>query len=302
MASLAIIIPAYKDTYLKVALDSIAAQTCHDFVLYIGDDCSPFQLEPIVEGYKDKINLVYQRFDTNLGGTDLVAQWERCIAMSMDEPYIWLFSDDDVMDPNCVEEFLKHLKKTRGLYDLYHFDINEINESGEVTRQMCNYPDVLQAYDYYKGKIFGKYPSYVVENIFSRKVYDQSGGFKNFDLAWGSDTATWAMFCGKKGMFKIPSAHVNWRRSSQNISPNRTRPISERKIMAVCNFLDWSYGYFSDQPDIFSVNRRMFVRRMKVFKKHISNECFKKVFSEFFRVHGHNRYKWVVYLQIMLHL
>ena len=99
---LAIIIPAYKATFLPAALDSIAMQTCKDFTLYVGDDCSPEPIGSIVEQYRDKIDLVYQRFDTNLGSKDLVAQWERCIAMSRDEPYIWLFSDDDVMEPNCV--------------------------------------------------------------------------------------------------------------------------------------------------------------------------------------------------------
>ena len=39
--NLAIVIPAYKSTFLPAALDSIAAQTCQDFTLYIGDDCSP---------------------------------------------------------------------------------------------------------------------------------------------------------------------------------------------------------------------------------------------------------------------
>jgi glycosyltransferase involved in cell wall biosynthesis len=70
MKQLAIIIPAYKATFLPAALDSIAAQTCQDFTLYIGDDCSPEPIGSIVEQYKDRIELVYQRFDTNLGGKD----------------------------------------------------------------------------------------------------------------------------------------------------------------------------------------------------------------------------------------
>lgn len=64
--NLAIVIPAYKSTFLAAALDSVAAQTCQDFTLYIGDDCSPHNLVEIVDRYRDKINLVYKRFDTNL--------------------------------------------------------------------------------------------------------------------------------------------------------------------------------------------------------------------------------------------
>ena len=174
MKRLAIIIPAYKATFLSAALDSISAQTCKDFTLYVGDDCSPEPIgnivepEPIsdiVEQYRDKIELVYQRFDSNLGGKDLVAQWERCIAMSKDEPYIWLFSDDDVMEPDCVEKLFRQIENTKGGYDVYHFDVNEINDEGKVTKQLPAYPQVLSAYDYYKGKSSGKYRSYVVENV-----------------------------------------------------------------------------------------------------------------------------------------
>ena len=75
MKQLAIIIPAYKATFLSAALDSIAAQTCKDFTLYVGDDYSPEPIGPIVEAYLNKIDLFYQRFDSNLGGKDLVAQW-----------------------------------------------------------------------------------------------------------------------------------------------------------------------------------------------------------------------------------
>ena len=298
---LAIIIPAYKATFLPAALESIAAQICKDFTLYVGDDCSPEPIGDIVEQYRDRIELVYQRFDTNLGGKDLVAQWERCIAMSQDEPYIWLFSDDDVMEPNCVELLLKTIEDTKGCYDVYHFDVDEINDGGKMTKQLPAYPQVLSAYDYYKGKSSGKYRSYVVENVFSRRIYEQSGGFKNFDLAWGSDVATWCIFCGKKGMFKIPGAHVLWRRSSQNITPDKSRQIAERKLKAECEFLNWSHTYFRNQNDIWEVNRALFISKMHQYKKHVGKDCFKEAFTFFFQTHGHKHERLIVFLLVHLH-
>lgn len=258
MKKLAIIIPAYKATFLPAALDSIAGQTCKDFTLYVGDDCSPEPIGDIVELYRDRIELVYQRFDTNLGGKDLVAQWERCIAMSKDEPYIWLFSDDDVMEPSCVEILFKQIEDTKGAYDVYHFDVNEINAEGCVTKHLPAYPQVLDAYDYYKGKSSGKYRSYVVENVFSRRIYEQSSGFMNFDLAWGSDVATWCIFCGKKGMFKIPDAKVCWRRSAENITPNISCSIAERKMIANCKLLAWSYDFFGNNEIVWKQNRKTY--------------------------------------------
>ena len=102
---LAIIIPAYKATFLPAALDSIAMQTCKNFTLYVGDDCSPEPINNIVEKYRDKIELVYQRFETNLGGKDLVAQWERCIAMSQDEPKRFSMK-------SCAEAYFKAYQET----------------------------------------------------------------------------------------------------------------------------------------------------------------------------------------------
>jgi len=242
-----------------------------------------------VEQYRDKVDLVYKRFDTNLGGTDLVAQWERCIAMSQGEPYIWLFSDDDMMEPNCVETLLKQVEETKGAHDLYHFDVKEINDKGNVTKSLPEYPQVLSAYDYYKGKSSGKYRSYVVENVFSRRIHEQAGGFKNFDLAWGSDVATWCIFCGEKGMCKIPDAHVFWRRSGQNITPDKSRAISERKLMAQCESLAWAYTYFNGQPDIWSTNKHSFICVIRHYRKLVGDECLHKAYKYFFDSHGHQK-------------
>ena len=283
---LAIIIPAYKATFLPAALDSIATQTCKDFTLYVGDDCSPEPIGEIVEQYRDKIALVYQRFDTNLGGKDLVAQWERCIALSKDEPYIWLFSDDYVMEPNCVEQLLKTIDKEKGAYDLYHFDSYRIDENGTVELYRKPYPQVLDSYDFYKGKMAGRYDSYVVENVFSRRIYEQSGGFKNFDMAWGSDVATWCIFGGDKGMCSVPGALVGWRRSSRNITPNKTKETAERKLMADCAFLCWAYGFYHNEADIRQVNRRRFVASVCQYRKLVGKSCIKEANRLFDETHG----------------
>jgi glycosyltransferase involved in cell wall biosynthesis len=283
---LAIIIPAYKAKFLPAALESIAAQTCKDFTLYIGDDCSPEPIGDIVEQYRDKIELVFQRFAANIGGKDLVAQWERCIAMSKDEPYIWLFSDDDVMEPNCVEELFNQIEKTEGAYDVYHFNVDIINERGAFEKRKKDYPEVLSAYRFYSGKNSGKFSAYVVENVFSRKVYEQFGGFMKYDLAWGSDVATWIVFSGRKGICTVPNARVCWRQSSQNITPDYSRQIAERKLRAQLAFLNWAYRYFAKEPDIYPTNRAFFILLIHYYRRFVSEESIKEAFTSFFEVHG----------------
>lgn len=229
---LAIVIPAYKSVFLEQALESIACQSDKDFRLYIGDDCSPQGLEEIVTKYQNRIDLVYHRFDDNLGGHDLVAQWERCIAMTKGEPYIWLFSDDDVMDSDCVARF-NALPREVKENSIIHFDVCVIDENSNLVDECPAFPKKLNAESYLTYKLHGKIVSYVVEFIFPRNIYEQVGGFQNFDLAWGSDFMTWIKMAAKApdGIVTISDSNskVNWRRSGENISPNKSREIVIRK-------------------------------------------------------------------------
>ena len=110
---LAIVIPAYKSVFLREVLDSVVSQTRREFRLYIGDDASPEDLADIVREFSGILPINYHRFEKNLGRTSLMNHWERCIRMSR-ESWVWLFSDNDLMEPNCVEKFFEELQLTQG--------------------------------------------------------------------------------------------------------------------------------------------------------------------------------------------
>lgn len=262
---MAIVIPAYKETFLRQTLESIANQTDKRFHLYVGDDCSPYDLESIVNEFEDRIALTYKRFDTNLGGKDLVAQWERCIAMSEEEPYIWLFSDDDIMGENCVEQFYKSLPAHPD-YDVFHYDVDVIDKEGKVIRKV-RYPSEISSRELYRSKIKGSLECFVVEYIFSRKIYEKSGGFVRFDLAWGSDLATWVKFGQDKGIYTIPGAVVYWRSSGENISTNEKPEILQRKTLALVECLKWGESLY---PDALTrkINEKGLVSRLSMMSVH----------------------------------
>jgi glycosyltransferase involved in cell wall biosynthesis len=136
---LAIIIPAYKSTFLRNVLDSIANQTARQFQVYIGDDASPEKIGDIAREFSDILPINYRRFETNLGGVSLTKQFERCIRMSH-EPWVWLFSDDDLMEPNCVESFLQELQMTNGSHDLYRFNTIYIDGDGRLVSENPPHP------------------------------------------------------------------------------------------------------------------------------------------------------------------
>lgn len=276
--SLAIIIPAYKSTFLDKALCSIANQTCKDFTLYIGDDASPNDLYSIVKKYEGRINIKYHRFEDNLGGKDLVAQWERCIALSQMEEWLWLFSDDDEMEPNCVELFYKQLKQHAGnTFDVYHFNVKVIDTHSNIATIPNAYPQIIQSFDFYQRKMLGKIRSLVVENIFSRSIYNKMNGFQNFDLAWGSDTATWVKFGSCKGLFTIDGSYIKWRTSSENISPDCTPAVVLRKVKALNSFYAWTHSFFKNKKcALMYVNCKSYILRMRKFIQYLPKSDMQK--------------------------
>lgn len=245
--NLAIVIPAYKSTFLAAALDSIAAQTCQDFTLYIGDDCSPHNLVEIVDRYRDKINLVYKRFDTNLGGKDLVAQWERCIDMTQGEDWLWLFSDDDVMEKNCVEEFYKTIKE-KPKAGLIHFNVNRLDNATGKISPLPKFPDFCSSKFYLDEKLKGHLISFVVEFVVRRDVFFDNGRFQNFDMAWGSDFISWVKFSDAAGgIVTSDHAKVLWRKSNENISPDKSNPVLVRKIHSLIFNAKWILDFTSQK-------------------------------------------------------
>lgn len=242
MSKLAIVIPAYKSMFFDQALLSIANQTNKDFTLYVGDDNSPDSLYSNIQKYENRIPIVYKHFDENLGGKDLVAQWERCIDMVGDEEWIWLFSDDDTMDTTCVENFYKLMYQFPN-YDMFHFNVLHIDETNQIVEDFSGFPDVLKVEELLERRLKGRINSSVVEYVFRKSHFIDNGRFQKFDLAWGSDDATWIKLGKIKGIKNINDSMVFWRKSAFNISPNYwDRDIIKRKLLAQIEFASWIYN------------------------------------------------------------
>lgn len=243
---LAIIIPAYKISYFRQSIESVANQTCKDFTLYIGEDASPHNFTEIVNFYRDKINIVYQRFEKNLGGEDLVGHWNRCINMIQKEEWIWLFSDDDIMGDNCVQRFYEHIENNDG-NSLLHFNLQVINEKSLNIFKIRKFASHYSTEQYFSAVLNRKVDSTVVEYIFNRQLFKRVNGFQSFDLAWSSDTATWIKLSVFGGICTIEDAIVKWRFSTLNISSmSADRTFVLRKVQAGVAYLKWGSQFFEE--------------------------------------------------------
>lgn len=241
---LSIVIPAYKATYLEATLASIAAQTCQRFILYVGDDASPHPVREICEAWADRLPIRYHRFQTNLGGRDLVGQWARCIDLT-NSTWLWLFSDDDVMDPECVAAFYKKIEEFPGA-EVLHFNTLKIDEQGRPGSPHDPFPPRISPRLFALQRFTGRLRSYAPEYIFHRDAYQRAGGFPNFPLAWCSDNAGWIAM-GAQGIFTIEGPRVSWRVSAEHIS-NRAAENRDEKWQASLAYTGWLARHLANHP------------------------------------------------------
>jgi glycosyltransferase involved in cell wall biosynthesis len=244
LKQLAIIVPAYKAAFFDKALQSLAAQTNKNFTVYIGDDASPSDLRSIADKYCNELDMHYHHFKNNIGAKHLVNQWNRCIALTKNEPWLWLFSDDDVADSNCVETFYSAVLKDKDKFDVYRFDTKIINDQDNLIAESPESPSVDSSYNMALEILKGKRGNSMPDHIFCRQVYNRYEGFVYTDYAQAADWATSILFSSEKGICTLKGAKVSWRISNQNISGLASK---NRKALLKghLQFLNWVLNNFN---------------------------------------------------------
>ena len=245
---LAIVIPAYKTKFLRETLQAIAGQTDQRFQLYVGDDGSPEPVAEIVREFSGQRAVQYHRFERNLGGTSLVRHWERCIRLSR-EPWVWLFSDDDLMDADCVAAFFAELEKTGGQHELYRFNTIWLNSARNTLDESPPHPLEETGANFLLARLRGTRRSTFQELIFSRQAWEAAGGIPDFPLAWASDDAFIARLGTRRPIRNIRGPRVTWRWSDVNISNDSSAAVFQTKLKASEEFIRWAIVYFEQhQP------------------------------------------------------
>lgn len=215
---LAIIIPYYKISFFEATLQSLACQSNKQFKVYIGDDSSPDNINILLEKYKNKFDFIYHRFEQNLGGKSLVQQWNRCLDLCNDEEWVMILGDDDVLKDNCIEAFYNNLKEIEDLnVSVVRYATQVINEEGVSISKVHQHPKTEKATEFLIRKFKGGTRSSLSEYIF-KKDKVMTIGFKDFPLAWSSDTLGVLEFSNNKDIYTINNALVYFRLSGKNIT------------------------------------------------------------------------------------
>lgn len=240
---LAIVIPAYKDVFFEKALNSLANQTNKNFSVYVGDDDSPYNLEIISSKFNSVLDIHYYRFESNIGKKSIIDQWKRCLDLCNNEKWIWLFSDDDIADPNCVENFYLRIQLDGSKFDVYRFNTRIIDDNDNIIGETPESPFVEDSISMAYNILIGKRGNSMPDHIFTHEIYLKYG-FVKTNWAQGADWATSILFSSDKGICTIPNAKINWRLGNYNISGNVSKYKRKEKFKGHLQFLTWVLNYF----------------------------------------------------------
>jgi glycosyltransferase involved in cell wall biosynthesis len=237
---LAIIIPAYKGDFLAQALACVVRQTDQRFNLYVFDDASPADIQGIARAALGARPFTFKRFEKNLGGTSLPRHWNRCVAETR-EPWLWLFSDDDLMDDGCVAAFHKFLETEEASADLLRFDGWLVDDADNVLGPHTFEPDSESWLEYAYGHLMGWRRLFMQQLVFRRSAFARMGGFLDLPAATATDDAALIALARQKPARRMPgvNAKAYWRASLKNITPDRSLKRRKEKFRAVILFLTW---------------------------------------------------------------
>ena len=243
MAKISFIMPAWKARFLQEAVASIVAQTCPDWELVVVDDCSPEPLREIVENFDDP-RIRYIRNEKNLGGENLVRQWNHCITFATGD-YIVLAADDDVYRPAFCAECIALTEKYPQV-DLIHASAEQIDEAGKHLWDDSILPEFTSKYEYLNWWITGKLFTCIGNFAFKKSALLALGGFIDFPCAFGSDVAT-PIALSRNGVANTSDMLFCFRQSTTHLSADSSR--FKEKLEALSQLSEWLQALDYERPD-----------------------------------------------------
>lgn len=233
MAKYTFILPAYKETFMAQALDSILCQTYQDFIILVSNDCSPESIEDIVNKYNDS-RIHYRCNETNIGGKDLVLHWNLLLEL-IDTEYFVVASDDDIYESTFLEE-VDRLTKKYPEVNLIRAGVRRINSKGKTTWEEFPYNEYLEGLNAEKAIYCQNYIGCIGNYAFKTEAIKKIDGFFYYEYAWFSDIFT-VTTLAQHGMACTNQILFNFRLSQSNISGgNRYRNIDRAKLDAVMRY------------------------------------------------------------------
>ena len=220
-----IAIPAYKDKYLRETIQSVLNQTYPYIEVIIVNDQSPYDITSIVKSFSDS-RIRYLINDENIGGEDIVAQWNKCLSYANGD-FFCLLCDDDVYEPCFVEELVM-LAEKYPYVDVFRARVRVIDKNGMTDDLYPSLPEYETVYEYMWQKLKGLRPQTISEFMYRTSRIRDVGGYFSLPRAWASDSLSVYLFGKANGIVSTNKVLTRFRQSGENISSDYHRDSLEK--------------------------------------------------------------------------
>lgn len=237
------LLPAYKVKYFEEALVSIKNQTLKNFKVIVSDDCSPENLKSVYDKVvSDDSRFEFRRNEVNIGGKSLVSHWNLLVDLC-DTEFLIMASDDDVYEPNFLEEIDKLTDKY--LYvDLFRGRTKNIGENNELLLNDLFYPEIIDQAQFFNICFSNSFISCEPNYCYRSKVLKEKGKYVDFPSAWFADDAT-HLIMAEHGCASTRDIVFGFRKSDISISNTWSESKDAvKKVEASFAFNKWIDKYY----------------------------------------------------------
>lgn len=210
-----ILIPTYKDTFLKECIDSVLSQTFTDFEIIIVNDASPYSIDSIVEQYRDN-RIKYYKNEKGFGAKNVVGNWNKCLSYANGD-YVICMGDDDMLLPNCLNTYINCIMANPN-YEVYHIRTEIINENGDIIDMQEARPEQESVYSLIWHKVNNKRIQFIGDFCFRTASLKIRKGFFYLPFACYSDDISVYMAARNNGIRNINEIGFRYRTNTQTIS------------------------------------------------------------------------------------
>ena len=279
-------IAAFKNEYLRDCISSILNQTYAEFEIIIINDCSPYNIDEIVNEFKDS-RIRYYKNEVNTGAERVVINFNKCLEKAEGDFFV-SFGDDDKMEPDYLDEFLKLILKNRDL-DVFHCRSKIIDENSKPILLTPSWPEFESVYDNIWHRVSENRIMFMPDFVYRVSVLRENGGYYYLPLAWGTDNITSYIAAGKKGIAHTNKTVLNYRRHPDNISSVGNH---ELKMNAIMQMQLWFSDFLKTRPEkeddlviynylLDNMDRLMQKQKVYTISSSLSAGFFKNIFNWF---------------------
>jgi glycosyltransferase involved in cell wall biosynthesis len=227
-------------------------QSYNNIELVIVDDDSPENIYDIVSKYDDP-RIKYFKNEVNIGGTDLVAQWNYSIFYAKGD-YLVLAADDDIYHENFTSNCIALIKKYPEV-DLIRSRVSLVNDRGDLIEIDGILPEKCSQIEYVYSWAKG-IPLVCIGNYVFRTSTLQKEKFDKLPFAFGTDTIS-TIKLARNGVANTSEMLFDFRISEIHLSSDKTK--YEYKIEAITSLYKMinsiNYKKPEDEVDDFCLSR-----------------------------------------------